>query len=388
MGSFTFVQLDHRAASRASVLADLAAIPTLGIEVTEADLARACVLGNIDPQHGFGNFSADGRALDELGLPATAISIATITLGCEPSRIVFSRPDADSIGAAAVRALRYLAVTRADSYRAFHPTAEEFRDRLARIRRIAQSDAFRGGAWKPAQLPTVLQPWPRSERVTVDGDSRLATIAAICSPRPGQPQYPLAQRVALMAAWITWGDALLDTDHPVHDFEALAPIFETCGAMPAEGGSLLAWVTDALVRSRDMVSEARLALCREVDRPGAIHYWDATHGQKAAGPCDVAVVRVRHAGAMGVGYCAAPVCVAFDPATPGKVTIGAYDDGRLDFAALRARLNEMEVKVGGSPTWGGPHNMCCSPQGCGTKLGDAVIADAVIGEVREMRRAA
>ena len=89
-------------------------------------------------------------------------------------------------------------------------------------------------------------------------------------------------------------------------------------------------------------------------------------------------MRVSHAGALGAGYCLAPVVVAFDQAVPGKVTIAAAEDGRADFAALRTVLNAAEGAVGGSPTWGGPRNLLGSPQGVGTHLSEDRIVELVM----------
>jgi hypothetical protein len=97
---------------------------------------------------------------------------------------------------------------------------------------------------------------------------------------------------------------------------------------------------------------------------------------------DFAIVRVAHAGALGLGYCVAPVVIAFDQAIARKVTIAAYDVRYLDAAGLKVELNRLESEAGGSPTWGGPPAMCSSPQSGGTCLPDDTIVSTVARFVR------
>lgn len=68
---------------------------TLGIEMTDPGLASACVLGNLDPQHGPDRRDqAAIQAALEADLPAPGSQLATI------------RPDMDAFGAMAILALR------------------------------------------------------------------------------------------------------------------------------------------------------------------------------------------------------------------------------------------------------------------------------------------
>jgi len=97
---------------------------TLGVEVTDARLARALGLGNIDPQHGFGG--GTGRAAIEAAidwpLPAPDACLATL------------RADADALGAMAVLQLRALGVDLSPAIR-------------SRIALIASHDCFENGDW-------------------------------------------------------------------------------------------------------------------------------------------------------------------------------------------------------------------------------------------------
>src|SRR5665213_1053865 len=97
---------------------------TLGIEVTEPELAARCGLGVIDPQHGPapGKGAAIEAALDWPLPPAGA-------------RLVTIRPDADAVGAMAVLALRADGAVLGDEAR-------------ARIALIARWDGFAQGPWR------------------------------------------------------------------------------------------------------------------------------------------------------------------------------------------------------------------------------------------------
>lgn len=95
MTTYTYATIDPRPQVRADVLADLAATPSFGLEVTVVELAEACSLGNVDPQHLGGN--AD----------VAAIEVAvTCPLPPEGARLVTVRADADSVGSMAVIAMR------------------------------------------------------------------------------------------------------------------------------------------------------------------------------------------------------------------------------------------------------------------------------------------
>lgn len=94
MYSYTIV--DPRPASREAELKRLAATPNvLGIEVTVPELAAACELGNLDPQHTGG--TATTAAIEEAvscPLPPHGATLATV------------RADLDSLGSMAVLTLR------------------------------------------------------------------------------------------------------------------------------------------------------------------------------------------------------------------------------------------------------------------------------------------
>jgi hypothetical protein len=96
---------------------------TLGIEVTESELAARCGLGNIDPQHsGKRRQFAAIEACFEVAPPATGSTLVTI------------RPDADAFGAMALLAIR--------------ARGQAVDDRIAaRVDRVARWDRFAHGPW-------------------------------------------------------------------------------------------------------------------------------------------------------------------------------------------------------------------------------------------------
>jgi hypothetical protein len=155
--------------NNADILGDL----TLGIEVTEPDLAARCGLGNIDPQHdgsGSGLSAIEAAAL--WPLPPNGARFATI------------RPDLDAFGAMAL--LTY----RADGLVLTPPVK-------ARIDAVARADRFDRGPW-PGR-----QPMPRSSddlMVEVRGDD-----IGIVSAAMKDATVPASERVQIAKAWLSRG---------------------------------------------------------------------------------------------------------------------------------------------------------------------------------------
>jgi hypothetical protein len=104
---------------------------TLGIEVTDPELAADCGLGNIDPQHLFA--VSDIAAIDAgLSWPVPAAGAKLVTI----------RPDADAFGAMAVVTLRAKDLALSD-------------DAHERIAVVSRADRFAHGPWPgPRPLPT------------------------------------------------------------------------------------------------------------------------------------------------------------------------------------------------------------------------------------------
>ena len=387
---------------------------TLGIEITDKAIAARCGLGNIDGQHGIGDCSYDGEIVAELltgdryapecASFGAAIAIAlAVHLPREGTTLATTRADVDSIGAMAVLVLRALGLA----------INIEF------VKAVAKADSFRVDEWSPRPLPTEENPWPTGT-TTVDATQSLAAFGMICSPRPNNRTraLSLAQRVYLMAIRLTGSEGL-------RAFGQSAPYVEEYARLSdsSRGDLRLAEILGIhpLIDGRTAVGyiggvhseahAARQALARAAREPGAFTvrelWWCQSiderlmpHRGPFASEADAiaeivsmnlsadrdmytverskfVVVRVAHAGALSLGYCLAPVVVAFDQAIRGKVTIAAYTDGHLDTAGLVAELNRLEAEAGGTPKWGGPRNMCCSPSHVGTRLAEDVISEAV-----------
>ena len=138
---------------------------TLGVEVTEPDLAARCELGNIDPQHaGCDSTSSAIEAAMSFPLP-----------DCK-ARLVTIRPDADAIGAMAVLALR-------------RSKADFKAGEVDRIRLIGAADRWVKGSWPgPSkgpldieQIDDVLEPHPAIMGLRdLAADHRLSVHARVC----------------------------------------------------------------------------------------------------------------------------------------------------------------------------------------------------------------
>lgn len=354
---------------------------TLGIEITVPEIAALCGLGNIDGQHGM-------AATPEAWRGKAAIEIA---LDCDVppngATLATSRPDLDSIGAMAVLVLRSLGL------------AEHIDREL--VAAIAAADSFQSSAkWEPRSLPTEENPWP-SGQTTVDSDPRIAHLGMICSPRRGDfaELWTLADRVFVIAWALTAKSCdYIDGSQLIDRWALQSPIANECGS--TAGIDADHWLASAY----GSVHQSRRELARAAQVPGAL----VDRGSFVE-------VRVEHAGALSLGYCLRPVVVAFDQANRGKVTIAAYGDGHLNARRLCEYLTDLEFaahpwwreqladmtlgpvvshgelparcvavptdrdgKPVTAPQWGGPRNMCSSPQVPeGTRLSEQTISDAV-----------
>lgn len=92
---YRYSLIDPRPDSRKGELEALTSTTVLGVEVTVPELAQACSLGNIDPQHSGGD-------------PDTAAVEAAVTWPLPPADATLAtvRPDADAAGAMAILTLR------------------------------------------------------------------------------------------------------------------------------------------------------------------------------------------------------------------------------------------------------------------------------------------
>ena len=166
-----------RAPGAAEFNAPLLGSHTLGIEVTEPDLAAGCGRGNIDPQHSPGG---DGRAAIEAAMRWPLPPAGT--------RLVTIRADADALGAMAVLRLR-----------ATHgrlPSAA-----ILRVLHLAACDAFDLGCWECWRMRRGPMPRPAAVADVAHLSMRHAQATAIAT----DPGHSLDQRVDRMAGWLQTG---------------------------------------------------------------------------------------------------------------------------------------------------------------------------------------
>ena len=274
---------------------------TLGVEVTDPRLAVACDLGNIDEQH----TPMGGRAACEVALtyplPPVGVTLATL------------RPDLDSITAMAVLSLRAAGVCLDDWL-------------LAIVRDIAKADGYVTTApWAPRPLPTEEHPW--SDCGPVEDRRQLAPLNAICFDR----NLHIARRVAAVAAWLLGGE------DPSHDsievacrtclFDSASRALDHVGPLEAE---LMAAVRDTLRSARERTEAARREIVASLyprPRRRCPYPMDSAERLRATDrydiptvvrttvreDCGIALVRSDLPGAIGIGYCLAPVVVAVNP---------------------------------------------------------------------------
>jgi hypothetical protein len=178
MTSWIFAQLWPIRHPRANGNAALLGVSTLGIEVTEPELARQCGLGNIDPQHSEGG-SIDRAAIDDAldwPLPKRGATLATL------------RPDSDALGAMAVLLLRARKVPIDDAVQ-------------GRVHEISRWDRFDQGSW--ADWRVANPPLPGIARIDDLGGPPLS-IKAVRAVALDQ-NILLAERVFMIASWIETG---------------------------------------------------------------------------------------------------------------------------------------------------------------------------------------
>ena len=148
--------------------------PCFGIEVTEAELAARCTLGNLDPQHSGGkpDVAAIEAAL-EAPLPPFGSTLVTL------------RPDADAYGAMGVLTLRARN----------HSLSSEAR---LRIDLVGSADRFNRGTW-PGRQPLFSSGEPGQEPCA--GSLALQRISALIADRRTQ----IGDGVRAVMNWIELG---------------------------------------------------------------------------------------------------------------------------------------------------------------------------------------
>ena len=304
----------------------IVATPTLGIEVTDHRAVALCDLGNIDPQHGYLVMPGGDGAYADAVVSRSACEAAQVwPLPPKGANLVTSRPDLDSVAAMAVLSLRATGVDMDTSGRVV-----AYRDGLAeRLFALAEADNFAmAGEWRPRPLPTPDAPWGDG---AVEDRRDLAAANAVAQNR----DLSLTVRVAVVAAWLLGGEEPSDIDCDL-------ALRATCVQQPAEGAGEM--VRTILRTARERVETARHHLIRALSPQPMVPYpMDSVDRSIAA--CGhrhpptmtvvdrdgIAVVHGSHPGALGVGYCVAPVVVALNPAfrwpdgsTGKKATVAFY----------------------------------------------------------------
>lgn len=314
MHYYTYDTLDPRRAPAAEAHNDhVLAAPVLGVEVTVPALAERCTLGNMDPQHLGGD--ASRCAMDEAltwPLPPTDSILATV------------RPDADSIGAMAVLALRKEA--------GMDGSGEDLWDMPYRLRTTGYLVQGGTGMMERGKLVAAADkeasgPWPGPRPIDSAHNLLRPTTAveAMCADH----RLTMTERVTRMRDWLLSGD---------------------------------------------FTGQAGYQARAEAEAEQALASLDAR-------VCDGAAVVVgAHRLAMSIGYRLAPVVVATNPAFswqggPAHVkhTIARWNTVAvdMDWAGVLVALQSREAG------WGGSSSIVGSPQGIGSDLTTGEVVQIV-----------
>lgn len=174
--TYEFAIVDPRPFAREAALADLAATPSFGLEVTVPELADACSFGNLDPQHIGGN--VDVAAIEEA---------VTCPLPPAGARLVTVRADADSVGSMAVLAMRVEGLDLDEEV-------------LERVAAIADADKHHS-EWSPADGLVAASVFDAVKSIVMDF------------------KRPLAVRVDVVREWLVGGD-FADSEEEIDDIAA------------------------------------------------------------------------------------------------------------------------------------------------------------------------
>jgi hypothetical protein len=160
---------------------------TLGVEVTDAALARRCGLGNIDPQHGFGAGRARSAIEDAMKwrLPPRG------------ARLVTLRPDPDALGAMAILRLRASLALSSRDEKPQRAVAE-------RVAFIGRHDAFANGPWAAWCASRGPLPRPATADQVRTAPAEYGALVGIAMDR----NIELDHRVTRLVMWLGWGKML------------------------------------------------------------------------------------------------------------------------------------------------------------------------------------
>lgn len=339
MSAYKFSTLNPSPKAREAELARLQGVVTLGIEVTVPELATACSLGNIDPQHSGGDIS---RAAIEVALdwplPLGGTTLATV------------RADLDSVGAMAVMLIRMTVIEeRHRDHDAWHATySGEYddcpylghdatmltREERARVESIAKVDKFAAGDW-PGRKSL-----PRKGEKAATAEVEFGIPAGL-SKLIMDFKTPLDDRVQLMVSWILTGD---------------------CPGLDAANAAVQAeW--DTAVDATTIY-----AVYDRVDDIHPLREFQCSPDIELVKPM-LAYAESTARFATTFAYRMAPVIVLMNPsfsfqgAPAGrKYTIAQHQLGHVDMPAVLSDLQALE------PGWGGSPTIVGSPQGGSSTL--------------------
>jgi len=273
--------------------------------------------------------------------------------------------------------------------------------------------------------------WPTTA-APVSETRHLAPLGAVCSPFGRQAIWPLDTRVHALACWLLWGmpdPANLAGWGSAVVAREIAVACALTGLDDEENetgpNGALNRAIYVLTNGDEEATRTRVALAKAIESgevaprtiAGICRCGDSTNeqpggtpGRVACGECGdasgrpmIAVVESDHIGALGLGYCLAPIVVAAMPPGPTpehvhhvvvngpsfadrtcagcvlgprKYTVAAWSPSLVDFAGLKSALNEAEFAShcaygrGEIPpsSWGGSASILGSPQGVGSTL--------------------
>jgi hypothetical protein len=185
---YTYATLDPRPQFRAAMLELIAGQATLGVVVTIPELAAACSLGNIDPQHsGAGTLAAIDEAI-------------SYELPPDGTQLVTMRADLDSIGAMAMLEFRAeeRGFTIAPDYgwnEAEQREIEDYASACQRIRALSTVDA--GAYQRIGRISAYSRRYPWQSA----GLRALAELGALI----GDPNRSSTEKVTAAMRWIARG---------------------------------------------------------------------------------------------------------------------------------------------------------------------------------------
>jgi len=323
MASIIVRALDCRPASLQSTLQGLQALKSegytlIGCEVLNKDV-RALLGHNYDPQHqgGRSDTSAIAEVYERFGTSLSALALS------DQVALIIEKPDADSVGAAAVISL---SIEGKMPWIAGYDGGESVPcpDFRARVMLVNEHDCRADAAakdWQPELLETQL--------------SREAPLGAILA-LVADFKVSIEERVRMMQTWLLTGE------EPAAYRTAYDKDVAAIRRSLADGS------TEVVVQGGD-------------------------------GDFPFVVVMTSLRAGTRVGYAHAPVVIVTNGS--GLVTICQHRPGYVDLKKVADGLNRQEPDHGGKPGWGGSPTIVGSPKPEGTKLPLVAVTSEVLAHL-------